>query len=83
MLSGEIALKNNHYYYYYLQRQSALNDIIKRALSSVGLNVLEPFGFHRRDGKHPDGMTVFPFSRKSALFDILFVSTLSPPQHWL
>ena len=45
-------------------RHSALNGIIKRALSSAGFNaVLEPVGLDRGDGKRPDGMTVFPFSR--------------------
>ena len=44
-------------------RHSALNGIIKRALSSAGFNaVLEPVGLDRGDGKRPDGMTVFPFS---------------------
>ena len=34
-----------------LPRNSALNDIIKRALSSAGFNaVLEPVGFDRGDG---------------------------------
>ena len=47
-----------------LPRHSALNDIIRRALSSAGFNaVLEPVGLDRGDGKRPDGMTVFPFSR--------------------
>ena len=47
-----------------LPRHSALNGIIKRALSSAGFNaVLEPVGLDRGDGKRPDGMTVFPFSR--------------------
>ena len=46
-------------------RHSALNDIIKRALSSDGFNaVLEPAGLDRGDGKCPDSMTVFPFSRE-------------------
>ena len=53
----------------------ALNDIIKCALSSAGFNaVLEPIGLDHRDGKRPDGMTVF---------GILFVLTLFPPKHWL
>ena len=65
-----------------LPRYSALNDIIKRALSSAGFNaVLEPVGLDRGDGKHPDGMTVFPFSRGKCLIWILLVSTLSSYQH--
>ena len=67
-----------------LPRHSALHDIIKRALSFDGFNaVLEPVGLDRGDGKRPDGMTVFPFSRESASFGIVLVSTLSPPQHRL
>ena len=60
-------------------RHSALNDIIRRALSSAGFNaVLEPFGLDRGDGKRPDGITVFPFSRGSASFVIVLMSTLFP-----
>ena len=48
-----------------LPRHSALNVIIKRALSSAGFNaVLEPVDLDRGDGKCPDGMTVLPFSRE-------------------
>ena len=67
-----------------LPRHSALNDIIKRALSSAGFNaVLEPVGLDRRDGKRPDGMTVFPFSRgKCLIWDYTCVDSISP-QHWL
>ena len=51
-----------------LPRHSALNDTIKRALSSAGFNaVLEPVGLDRGDGMRPDGMTVFPFSRRKCL----------------
>ena len=46
-----------------LPLHSALNDI-KHALSSAGfIAVLEPVGLDCGDGKHPDGMTVIPFSR--------------------
>ena len=42
---------------------SALNEIIKCTLSSVGFNaVLEHVGLDRGDGKRPDGNAVFPFS---------------------
>ena len=58
-----------------LPRHSALN-YIKYALSSAGFNeVLEPVGLDSCDGKRPDGMTVFPFSRGRALFGILLVLT--------
>ena len=51
-----------------LQRHSALNDIIKRALSSAGFNAfIEPVGLDRGDSKRPDGMNVFPFSRGMCL----------------
>ena len=51
-----------------LPRHSALNDIVKRGLSSADFNeVLEPVGHDRGDGKRPDGMTVFPFSRGKCL----------------
>ena len=67
-----------------LPRDSALNDLIKRALSSAGSNaVLEPVGLDRGDGKRPDGMSVFPFSREGAPFWIPLVSTPFPLQHWL
>ena len=43
-------------------RHQALNDIVKRALSSAGVpSTLEPTGLHRGDGKRPDGMTLFPY----------------------
>ena len=59
---------------------TALNDIIKRALSSAGFNaVIEPIGLDRGDGKRPDGMTVFPFSMgKCLIWDGTCVDSLSP-----
>ena len=66
-----------------LPRHSALNDIIKRALSSSGFNaVLETVGHDGGDGKRPDGMTVFPFSRgKSLIWDSTCFDSF-PPQLW-
>ena len=63
-----------------LPRHSTLNDIIKRALSSAGFNaVLEQVGIDRGDGKRPDGMTVFPFSREKCLiWDCTCVDSFSP-----
>ena len=57
-----------------------MNDIIKRALSSAGFNaVLEPVGLDRGDGKRPNGMTVFPFSRgKCLIWDCTCVDSFSP-----
>ena len=41
-------------------RHSALNDIIKRALSSAGFNAVhEPIDLDRGDGKRADSITVF------------------------
>ena len=67
-----------------LPRHSALNDIIKRALSSASFNaVLETVGLDRVGGKRPDGMTVLPFSRGECLiWDCTCVDSFSP-QHWL
>ena len=63
-----------------LPRHSALNDIIKPALSSAGFNaVLEPVGLDRGDGKRPDGMTVFPFSMgKCLIWDCTCVDFFPP-----
>ena len=63
-----------------LQRHSALNDNIKRALSSAGFNaVFEPVGLESGDGKRPDGMTVFPFYRGTCLiWDCICVDSFSP-----
>ena len=45
-----------------LPRHAALNDVIKRALTTAGIpSNLEPPGLDRGDGRRPDGMTVFPF----------------------
>ena len=62
-----------------LPRHSALNDIIKRALSSAGFNaVLEPV-LDRGDGKRPDGVTVFPFSmEKCLIWDCTCVDSFPP-----
>ena len=59
---------------------TAMNDIIKRALSSAGFNaVLEPVGLDLGDGKRPDGTTVFPFSRgKCLIWDCTCVDSFFP-----
>ena len=45
-------------------RHTALNETVRRALRSAGIpSTLEPVGIDRGDGKRPDGITVFPFSR--------------------
>ena len=49
-------------------RHAALNNIIKRGLQSAGVpSILEPVTVDRRDGKRPDGITVFPFYNKRSM----------------
>ena len=51
-----------------LPRHSSINDIIKRGLEQSGTPAwLEPVGLDRRDGRRPDGVTVFPFSNGRSL----------------
>ena len=46
------------------QGHSALSDVVRRGLSAAGIpSMLEPPGFDRGDGKRPDGITVYPYSR--------------------
>ena len=62
-----------------LPRHSQLNDIVKRSLSSAGIQSwLEPLGLDRGDGRRPDGLTVFPFSGgKSLCWDATCSDTYS------
>ena len=47
---------------------SALNDVVRRGLSAAGIpSKLEPSGLDRGDGKRPDGITVYPYSRGRCL----------------
>ena len=57
-------------------RHTALNDVIKRALQSIGIpSILEPTGIDRGDGKRPDGLTIFPYTEgKSLLWDATCVN---------
>ena len=49
-------------------RHGLLNDVIKRALSSVGIpSVLEPSGISRSDGKRVDGLSLVPWKAGRAL----------------
>ena len=49
-------------------RHSAINDILKRALSSLGIpSILEPIGINRSDGKRPDGLTLISWSKGKPL----------------
>ena len=63
-----------------LPRHAQVNDLIKRALQSAHIpTVLEPKGVTRDDGKRPDGMTNFPWSKgKNMVWDFTFSNTLAP-----
>ena len=43
-------------------RHAIVNSIVHRALISAKISQLEPTGMSRADGKHPDGVTVVPWS---------------------
>ena len=60
-------------------RHTALNDVIRRALQSAAIpSVLEPVGVDRGDGKRPDGISVFPFSKGKCLcWDATCVDTFA------
>ena len=60
-------------------RHQALNDVIARSFSTAGVPVLkEPLGLSRTDGKHPDGLTLVPWSRGKALtWDVTVATTLA------
>ena len=60
-------------------RHSALNDVLKRALSSAGVpSILEPVGLDRGDGRRPDGLTTFPFRcGRSLAWDATCVDTFA------
>lgn len=47
-----------------LPRYTAINDIVNRALASVGMVFSEePHGLDREDGRRPDDMTLYLFKR--------------------
>ena len=49
-------------------RHAQLNDLVKRGLSAAGIpSALEPVGLDRGDGRRPDGLTTFPFTRGRCL----------------
>lgn len=60
-----------------LSRHHAVNDLIRRALTSAGIpSVLEPTGTSRDDGKRPDGMTLIPWKcGKPIVWDFTCVDT--------
>ncbi len=62
------------------QRHTALNDIVKRALSSAKiLSRLEPPGLVRSDGRRPDGVTLAPWkSGRLLVWDATCPDTFAP-----
>ena len=51
-----------------IPRHSALIDVVRRGLSAAGIpSMLEPSGLDRGDGKRPDGITAYPYSRSRCL----------------
>ncbi|XP_047995546.1 uncharacterized protein LOC125233536 [Leguminivora glycinivorella] len=63
-----------------LSRHASLNDVIRRALASVGVPAtLEPPGLARDDGKRPDGITLIPWQMgRPLIWDATCVDTLAP-----
>ena len=61
-------------------RHAAINDIIKRALTSVGVpSQLEPTGICLSDGKRPDGATIVPWKTGRVLvWDATCPDTFAP-----
>ena len=60
-------------------RHSQINNIVKRALTTAEFPArLKPTGLCRKDGKHPEGLTLFPYKQgKYRLWDVTVVSTLA------
>ena len=60
-------------------RHANLNDVVKRGLTAAGIpSWLEPVGLDRGDGRRPDGITVFPYSRGKCLcWDATCIDTFS------
>ena len=51
-----------------ISRHSAQSYVVRRGLSAAGTpSKLEPSGLDRGDGKRPDGITVYPYSRGRCL----------------
>ena len=62
-----------------IMRHQQLNDLVKRALTSVGVPATkEPVGLLRSDGRRPDGMSLIPWCEgKMAVWDVTVASTLA------
>ena len=51
-----------------MPRHSALKDVVRRGLSAAGIpSMLKPSGHDRGDGKRPNGITLYPYSRSRCL----------------
>ena len=67
-----------------ISRHCALNDLIKSALNKAGFpSQLEPVGLDRRDGKRPDGPTIFPYKNGKCLIWDASCSDSFSPSHLL
>ena len=62
-----------------LTRHAVINNIIHRVLVRAGiLFTMEPTSLSRSDSKHPDGLTLVPWSAgKSIIWDVTVVDTLA------
>ena len=62
-----------------IPRHSAQNDVVRRGLSAAGIpSMLEPSGLDSGDGKRPDGITVYPYSRgRCLIWDATCVNTFA------
>ena len=62
-----------------IRRHSAINDVVRCGLSATGIpSMLEPPGIDRGDGKRPDGITVYPYSRgRCLIWDATCVNTFA------
>jgi hypothetical protein len=60
-------------------RHGEINKTFSMAFSSAGFPTnLEPYGLSRRDGKRPDGVTSYPWSRgRPLLWDVTVVNTIA------
>ena len=62
-----------------IPRHSAINDVVRRGLSAAGIpSMLEQSDLDRGDGKRPDGITVYPYSRgRCLIWDTTCVNTFA------
>ena len=62
-----------------IPRPSILSDVVRRGLSAAGIpSTLEPSGYDRGDGKRPDGIIVYPYSRgRCLIWDATCVNTFA------